>query len=99
MSLSLKHLSRQKPRKVTQRAPSPAERDPAAVAKRLGIKDPQFPEQWSLINKENPMYSLNVVPVWEDLKYTGKGVITAVVDDGLMADHKDLESNFVRTNL
>ena len=98
---ALKHISRQTPQQYThsspfnlKRAPPAPEDDPSAVAKRLGIKDPYFNKQWSIVNEEDPKNSLNVVPVW-DLGYTGRGVITAIVDDGLFFDHKDIKANFV----
>lgn len=100
MSLAVKHISRQIPRMVTQNGPPFAKRvrppplraDPYTVAQRLGIKDPAFPEQWSLID---PDYSVNVPRVWDQYGYTGKGVLVAVIDDGLKYDHKDLIRNFV----
>lgn len=36
----------------------------------------------------------NVVPVYK-MEITGKGVTVAVVDDGVIHDHPDLEGNFV----
>jgi kexin len=37
---------------------------------------------------------MNVTPVW-DMGYTGKGVITALIDDGLDSESDDLKDNFV----
>ena len=65
-----------------------------AVAERLDIHDPLFPEQWHLINTQNPEHSMNVTGLW-DLGFTGKGVISALVDDGLDYEHPDLAPNFV----
>lgn len=38
--------------------------------------------------------SMNVRSAW-DAGYTGKGILVAVVDDGVKIDHPDLRSNFV----
>ena len=65
-----------------------------AVAERLDIHDPLFPEQWHLINTQYPEHSMNVTGLW-DLGFTGKGVISALVDDGLDYEHPDLAPNFV----
>lgn len=99
ISRALKHLSRQIPYELTRRAPPPVKRqfsydDPKAVAIRLGIKDPLFPLQWSLVNEDYPSASLNVARAWE-LGYTGKGHIVSVIDDGIMYDHEDLKDKFV----
>lgn len=37
---------------------------------------------------------MNVQSAWQ-ANYTGKGVLVAVVDDGVKIDHPDLEANFV----
>ena len=37
---------------------------------------------------------MNVQSAWH-ANYTGKGVLVAVVDDGVKIDHPDLEANFV----
>ena len=39
---------------------------------------------------------MNVTPVWEE-SITGRGVIVAMVDDGVDYEHDDLKANFVRT--
>jgi kexin len=97
---SVKHLSRQSLRHRVKRAPvalSPLDDPPpssAAIALRLGIKDPLFPDQWHLINEEYPEHMVNVTGVWE-MGITGKGVISAVIDDGLDYTSDDLAANFV----
>ncbi|GLB34763.1 putative kex protein [Lyophyllum shimeji] len=68
-----------------------------AVTKRFGIKDPVFPKQWHLVNEEYPDHMMNVAPVWE-MGITGKGVISAVVDDGLDFTSDDLAPNFDAVN-
>lgn len=94
ISSAVKHISRQLPRKVVQNASTHirSDIDSPSIVRREGVRDPSFPEQWSLVD---PDHSMNVVPVWKKLGYTGKGVLIAVIDDGLKSDHKDLESNFV----
>ncbi len=41
-----------------------------------------------------PKLDLNVEPAWA-LGYTGKGVTTAIMDDGIDYMHKDLYDNYV----
>ncbi|KAJ5086763.1 hypothetical protein NUU61_008070 [Penicillium alfredii] len=70
-----------------------AEQARAHVMKTLGISDPIFEEQWHLHNVERPEHDLNVTGIWLE-GVTGKGIITAVIDDGLDMDSKDLKSNY-----
>ncbi|RDB21406.1 Dibasic-processing endoprotease [Hypsizygus marmoreus] len=96
---SVKFLERQVLRQRAKRAP-PAIRPPASVksvAERFGIKDPLFPDQWHLVNPEYPEHMMNVVPVW-DMGFTGKGMISAVVDDGIDFTSDDLSANFDAIN-
>jgi len=89
-------ISPQKLRRRSKRAP-PTVKPPTAasqVAQRLGFQDPLFPEQWHLVNNANPEHMMNVVPVWE-MGFTGKGIISSLVDDGLDYEHDDLAANFV----
>ncbi|KAJ7735426.1 peptidase S8/S53 domain-containing protein [Mycena olivaceomarginata] len=96
---AIKYLSRQTLRQRVKRAPppirqpQPSQEDARAVALRLGIQDPLFPKQWHLLNEEAPEHSMNVIPVWE-MGYTGKGVISSFVDDGLDYTSEDLKENF-----
>lgn len=57
--------------------------------------DPLFSQQWYLLNTGQnggtPGIDINVVPVWQD--YTGKGVVVAVVDQGIEYTHPDLGAN------
>ncbi|KAJ6531338.1 peptidase S8/S53 domain-containing protein [Mycena capillaripes] len=95
---AIKYLSRQTLRQRVKRAPFPVRRqqveddqeDARAVAERLGIQDPLFDKQWHLLA---PEHSMNVIPVWE-MGYTGKGVITSFIDDGLDYTSEDLKDNF-----
>jgi len=105
LTRSIRHLSRQELRQRIKRAPPPIrpgddEDDDGnnaseAVAKKLGIADPEFPLQWHLVNNEFPVHMINVTPVWED-GITGKGILSALVDDGLDFESDDLAANFVR---
>ncbi|KAJ7438477.1 peptidase S8/S53 domain-containing protein [Mycena latifolia] len=97
---AIKYISRQIPRHRVKRAPPPIQRQPPpseedsrAVAQRLGIIDPLFSDQWHLVNDEAAEHSMNVIPVWE-MGYTGKGVISSLVDDGLDYTSEDLKDNF-----
>jgi len=38
---------------------------------------------------------MNLVPVYDKLKCTGKGVRVAIIDDGLEYTHEDLKKNYV----
>jgi kexin len=105
LASSVRSLTRQVPRqRIKKRAPPhsppsdlvPTVSSSSVVASKLGIKDPIFPDQWHNVNDKFPGFDLNVSGVWE-MGITGKGVISAVVDDGLDANSKDLADNFVRT--
>jgi hypothetical protein len=54
-----------------------------------------FPQQWHLVNDEFPEHMMNATPVWE-MGFTGKGIISSLVDDGLDYTSEDLVDNFVR---
>lgn len=64
------------------------------VMKALNIADPEFHTQWHLLNEKTPTHDMNVTGVWE-MGYTGKGVIAAIVDDGLDYESEDLADNYV----
>lgn len=66
----------------------------SAIAEREGIIDPNFGDQWHLVNDENPVHMVNVAPVW-DMGIAGQGIISAMVDDGLDFESDDLAANFV----
>ncbi|XP_052096867.1 furin-like protease kpc-1 isoform X2 [Mytilus californianus] len=52
--------------------------------------DPEWPNLWYLNDEVSP--SLKVSAAW-NAGYSGKGVIIAVVDDGLETDHPDISAN------
>ncbi|KAF8511141.1 peptidase S8/S53 domain-containing protein [Hysterangium stoloniferum] len=79
-----------RPTKGDKNETSPAH----AMASRLGIEDPIFPEQWHFVNEEFPQHMMNVTAVWEELGITGKGVYVAMVDDGVDYEHHDIKDNF-----
>ncbi|KAI9295762.1 hypothetical protein K502DRAFT_303343 [Neoconidiobolus thromboides FSU 785] len=59
----------------------------------LGIRDPGFPKQWHFHNQEDEGNDLNITKLWEE-GITGKGVIVAIVDDGIDYEHRDIKENF-----
>ncbi|GIK03080.1 pheromone processing endoprotease [Aspergillus viridinutans] len=63
------------------------------IASTLGIADPIFNGQWHLFNTVQLGHDLNVTGVWME-GITGKGVTTAVVDDGLDMYSNDLKPNY-----
>ncbi len=94
----IRYFSKQTLRRRVKRAPPsispPDVASERAIAARLGIQDPLFPRQWHLINDEHPEHMMNVTGLW-DMGYTGKGVISSFVDDGLDYNSEDLKANFV----
>jgi kexin len=76
----------------------PAENSEAAktrevIATDLGITDPLFDEQWHLFNTVQLGHDLNVTGAWE-AGFTGEGIVTAIVDDGLDMYSDDLKDNY-----
>ncbi|QKX55565.1 uncharacterized protein TRUGW13939_02659 [Talaromyces rugulosus] len=63
------------------------------IASDLAIKDPLFGSQWHLFNSIQVGNDLNVTGVWLE-GITGKGVVTAIVDDGLDLNSEDLKDNY-----
>jgi kexin len=64
-----------------------------ALAKKLGIKDPIFQEQWHLFNHLQLGHDINVTGLWAQ-NVTGHGSSVCIVDDGLDLDSKDLAANY-----
>lgn len=46
-------------------------------------------------NNDDTLLNMNLVPVYEELKITGKGIRVAIIDDGLEYTHDDLKNNYV----
>ncbi|KIM49344.1 hypothetical protein M413DRAFT_59902 [Hebeloma cylindrosporum] len=94
---SVDYLSHQTLRRRVKRAPPlispPAGTSSHGVAARLGIQDPMFPQQWHLVNDDFPQHMMNVTGVW-NMGFTGKGIISSLVDDGLDYESEDLSANF-----
>jgi kexin len=105
LSRGIAYLERQVPRQRIKRAspPIPNADDTVVhqklhdVALALEIRDPEFSKQWHLVNDDYPRNSMNATGVWE-MGVTGKGVISALVDDGLDYTSDDLAPNFVCAN-
>ena len=99
---SVHYLSLQTLRQRIKRAPPPSLPSPEphskVIADHFGIQDPQFPKQWHIINDEYPEHMMNVTGVW-DMGFTGKGVISSFIDDGLDYTSEDLATNFVRLTI
>lgn len=99
---SVDYLSLQTLRQRIKRAPPPLlpspERHSKAIADHFGIQDPLFPSQWHIINDQYPEHMMNVTGVW-DMGFTGKGVISSFIDDGLDYTSEDLATNFVRLTI
>ncbi|KAG6894959.1 hypothetical protein C0993_010396 [Termitomyces sp. T159_Od127] len=95
----VRHIERQVLRQRSKRAPL-SSRPPVSVEsvkEQFAFEDPLFPSQWHLVNNEYPEHMMNVAPVW-DMGFTGKGVIAAVIDDGLDFTSEDLAANFDAVN-
>lgn len=65
-------------RRVRKRQP-PDEFD--VITNELGMMDPFLKAQWHLHNRQLPGADLNVANLWKQ-NITGRGVISAVIDDG-----------------
>lgn len=51
-------------------------------------------KQWYLKNIRHPGYDLNVLDVWK-MGITGKGIVIALIDDGVEGNHQDLKGKYV----
>nr|CAB3264715.1 proprotein convertase subtilisin/kexin type 7-like [Phallusia mammillata] len=57
------------------------------------FRDPLFQEQWHLYNSKASGLDCNVTGVW-GMGITGKGVVVAIIDDGVEWRHPDLKDNY-----
>ncbi|XP_022786340.1 neuroendocrine convertase 2-like [Stylophora pistillata] len=58
------------------------------------FNDPLFNLQWYIERPNNPREpTYNIMSVWK-AGYTGKGILVAVVDDGVDGSHPDLQENY-----
>ncbi|KAH6912118.1 kex protein [Coprinopsis sp. MPI-PUGE-AT-0042] len=87
LASSITHLSKQHLRQLPERAPPPIRPE---IMDKYDIMDSFFPMQ-------HPEHTMNATPVW-DMGYTGKGVITALIDDKLDSKSDDLKPNFDAEN-
>lgn len=63
------------------------------IKEEFKINDPLFDNQWHIKNVAFPGEDVNVIPVWRR-GITGKGVVTALIDDGLDYESLDLKDNY-----
>ncbi|EZF72796.1 hypothetical protein H105_05079 [Trichophyton soudanense CBS 452.61] len=63
------------------------------ISSTLGITDPLFNSQWHLFNTVQLTQDMNVTGAWLE-GVTGKGTVTAVIDDGLDFHSNDLKKNY-----
>jgi kexin len=97
---AIRSLSLQVPRQRAKRAPPPPTssynpESARSIALHFDIEDPNFSDQWHLVNEDAPEHSMNATGIW-DMGITGHGVITGLIDDGLDFESDDLADNFVR---
>ncbi len=63
------------------------------IHKATRTADPYYKFLWHLKNREYPGADINVEEAWNYTK--GKGVIAAIVDEGIDIDHDDLRENII----
>lgn len=56
----------------------------------LLFNDRMYNRMWYIVRPDKPTY--NITSVWKN--YTGKGILVAVVDDGVDGNHPELSSNY-----
>ncbi|KAL3233875.1 Kexin [Nakaseomyces bracarensis] len=84
-------------RKLQKRGPVPPMDSSMSTVQdlmdRIEINDPLFTKQWHLLNPSFPGKDINVKDVWLS-GITGRGVVAAIVDDGVDYESPDLKDNF-----
>ncbi len=56
--------------------------------------DPKFPNQWHLVNEDDPLFDVNADTAW-NAGYTGDGVVIGIVEDAWQHGHPDLFDNYL----
>lgn len=46
-------------------------------------------------NINDTLLNMNLVPVYEEFKLSGKGIRIGIIDDGIEYTHDDLKDNYV----
>ncbi|KAL9963153.1 hypothetical protein ACROYT_G032328 [Oculina patagonica] len=60
-------------------------------------KDPMFKDQWYIERRDGSSEpTFNIISAWA-ANYTGKGILVAVVDDGVDGSHPELKTNYNST--
>jgi furin len=57
------------------------------------LNDPEWASQWYINDGCSQGFYLNITYAWK-MGYTGKGVVTTIIDDGLEKDNLDLIDNY-----
>ena len=57
------------------------------------MKDPLYKKQWHLHKDNETTIDVDILGVWEREIY-GKGVVIAIVDDGIEIKHPEIEPNY-----
>jgi kexin len=93
---AIHHISSQQPKKIYRRGIVPISnlvQQQEKIIQSLDIRDPGYWLQWHLFNSELPGNDINVTGVWQQ-NITGKGVVVALVDDGIDFTSNDIKDNF-----
>ncbi|RKP08215.1 peptidase S8/S53 domain-containing protein, partial [Thamnocephalis sphaerospora] len=93
---AVRTISPQIPRKRYRRGiipPSNSLEEQQKIVEKLDIHDPGYWRQWHLFNSEQQSNDINVTGVWQQ-NITGKGVVIALVDDGIDFTSEDIKDNF-----
>ncbi|XP_078620006.1 neuroendocrine convertase 1-like [Branchiostoma floridae x Branchiostoma japonicum] len=90
-------VAQQVGRARSKRGPIPQEHRQSEDNRPMTFRDPYWEKQWYLHDTRTstnlPKLDLHVLPVWRK-GITGKGIVVAVLDDGIEKDHPDLVNNY-----
>ena len=78
---------------ITQVYPETIPSNNNVLLSNITFSDPLFSRQWYLHNQGRPGHDINILPVWQQ-GITGKGVVIALIDDGIDYVHQDLQDSF-----